>query len=150
MPEGISAQGSKLAYSPDPTWPPSSPVGGAVTFTDVAELRNHTPPANNRNILETTTHNEEDASKIVGIRRKGDMSLQINYVPDQPTHNHITGLLKAYNDGTRLIFRETYPDQSYHMFSGFVANFQPTAPVDDVLTADVTLAPTGRSLFHNP
>ncbi|TXH47142.1 MAG: hypothetical protein E6Q97_27920, partial [Desulfurellales bacterium] len=60
MPQGFSAQGTLLASSPDPNWPPSAPVGGTVTFTTLAELRNFTPPPMSRNPLETTTHNEGD------------------------------------------------------------------------------------------
>ena len=54
---GQSAQGTILARSIDPNWPDSSPQGGSVSFTDVAELRDLTPPALQRNTIETTTHN---------------------------------------------------------------------------------------------
>lgn len=150
MPQGFSAQGTIIASSPDPNWPPSAPVGGAVAFTNVAELRNFTPPPLNRNPLETTTHNEADDSWIVGIRRKGDMQANINYVPTNATHGEATGLLKDWQDGLRKIYRITFPDGYVWIFSGFVASFAPTAPVDDVLTADVTWRPTGATIFDAP
>lgn len=150
MPQGFSAQGTIIASSPDPNWPPSAPVGGTVTFTNVAELRNFTPPPLNRNPLETTTHNEADDSWIVGIRRKGDMQANINYVPTNATHSASAGLLKDWQDGVRKIYQITFPDGYKWLFSGFVSSFAPTAPVDDVLTADVTWRPTGTTLFVAP
>lgn len=147
MPQGFSAQGTLLASSPDPTWPPSAPIGGTVVFVNVAELRNFTPPPMNRNPLETTTHNELDDSWIVGIRRKGDMQANVNYVPTNVTHGEVSGLLKDYQDGLRKIYRITFPDGYKWLFSGFVSSFAPSAPVDDVLTADVTWRPTGAHIF---
>lgn len=144
MPEGISAQGTLVARSPDPNWPPSSPVGGVATFTNIAELKDITPPGLTRNALETTTHNEADDSYIVGIRRHGDLGLNMNFVPSNATHDHSTGLQKAWFDGTRDIYKITYPDGTAWLFSGFVTNVSPTAPVDEVLEADVTIRPTGR------
>lgn len=144
MPQGFSAQGTIVERSPDPNWPPTAPVGGAVTFTPIAELRDISPPALTRNELETTTHNEGDDAYLVGIRRHGTMTMMLNFVPDNATHDHVTGLQKAWFDGTRDIYRITYPDGSRWLFSGFVTNFAPTANVDSVLTADVSIRPTGK------
>lgn len=144
MPEGISAQGTKIAVSPDPNWPPSAPVGGPVNFVNIAELRNITPPGLTRNTLETTTHNEEDDSYIVGIRRHGDLTFMINFVPGNATHNEVAGLQFKWFTGSRDIYRLRYPTGNAWLFSGFVSNIGPSAPVDDVLTADVTIRPTGR------
>jgi hypothetical protein len=141
---GISAQGTLVARSPDPTWPPSAPVGGAVTFVNIAELRDITPPALTRNPLETTNHNDGDDSYIVGVRRHGEMGLSLNFLPDDTTHDHVAGLQKSWFDGDREIWRITYPDGTKWLFSGFVTNFAPAAPVDDILTADVSIRPTGK------
>ncbi len=149
-PLGISAQGTKIARSPDPNWPPSAPVGGAVNFVEIAELRDITPPGLTRNMIEMTTHNEEDDSYIVGIRRHGELTFNVNFVPTNATHDHATGLQQAWFDGTRDIYRITYPDGSQWLFSGFVANFEPDAPVDDRLAADVTIRPTGKHDWVSP
>ena len=144
MPKGISAQGTVIARSPDPLWPPEAPVGGSVDFVDIAELRDITVPALTRNEIEMTTHNEDDDSYIVGIRRHGSMTFNMNFVPSDPTHDHVDGLQAAWFNGTRDIYRITYPDGSSWLFSGFVSNFGATAPVDDRLSADVTIRPTGK------
>jgi len=150
MPEGISAQGTKIARSPDPNWPPSAPVEGSVSFTEIAELRDITPPGLTRNMIEMTTHNEADDAHVVGIRRHGELTFNVNFVPTNATHDHSTGLQKAWFDGTRDIYRITYPDGSQWLFSGFVANFEPDAPVDDRLSADVTIRPTGKHDWVSP
>lgn len=145
-PKGISAQGTKIFRSPDPNWPPESPVGGPVDFSEIGELRDITPPALTRNEIEMTTHNEEDDSYVVGIRRHGTMTFNVNFVPSDSDvgHDHLTGLQKAWFDGTRDIYKVQYPDGSSWLFSGFVSNFAPSAPVDDRLSADVSIRPTGK------
>lgn len=143
-PQGMSAQGTVIAVSQDPNWPDSAPQGGAVSFTDIAELRDNTPPALTRNMIETTTHNEQDDAYIVGIRRHGELTFNVNFLPANATHDHLTGLQKKWFDGSRDIWRVTYPNGSRWLFSGFVSNIAPSAPVDDRLSADITVRPTGR------
>lgn len=154
-PAGISAQGTIIRVSHDPFWPPSTPVGGALAFVAIAELREITPPALTRNEIEMTTHNEQDDSYIVGIRRHGTMTWNVNFLPnaDLPggnTHDHLTGLQKKWFDGTRNIYEIEYPDGTSWMFSGFVSNFAPSAPVDDRLGADVSVRPTGGHIWNEP
>lgn len=144
MSDGISAQGTIIRRSPDPAWPPSAPVGGSVLFTDIGELRDITPPALSRNEIELTNHNDQDDSYIVGIRRHGTMTVNVNFVPTLASHDHLTGLQKAWFDGTRDIYQIEYPDGTIWVFSGFVTNVGPSAPVDDRLSADVSIRPTGK------
>lgn len=141
--EGMSAQGTLVARSPDPNWPTVG-TGDPLSFTNIAELRELTPPALTRNEIELTNHNNEDDEYIVGIRRHGTMTFNLNFVPNTATHNHSTGLQAAWFNGSRDIYRITYPDGTQWLFSGFVTNFAPSAPVDDRLSADVTVRPTGR------
>lgn len=147
-PLGISAQGTVIARSVDPLWPPSAPVGGSVSFIDIAELKDVTPPPLTRNELETTTQNSGDDAYIVGIRRHGTFTTMINWVPSNSTHNVATGLQGEYYNGNRSIYRITFPDGTKWLFSGFVTNFAPHAPVDGVLTADITIRPTGTHLWQ--
>src|SRR5690242_5491005 len=108
-PQGFSAQGTIVSRSLDPLWPPTLPVGGPVNFTDIAELTDVTPPPQTRKELETTTHNSADAAYVVGIRRKGAMTLQLNFVPKNGTHDQLTGLQYSWDQGLRDIYRITYP-----------------------------------------
>jgi len=141
---GISAQGTVVARSKDPNWPDASPQGGSVSFADIAELTDVTAPALTRKAIETTSHNQSDDRYIVGIRRHGDLTLRINFIPTESSHDQTNGLQKAWFDGSRDIYRITYPDGSKWLFSGFVTNIAPKAPVDAALTADVSIRPTGK------
>lgn len=143
----ISAQGTIVARSIDPNWPDDDPQGGAVEFVDIAELKDITPPALTRNSIETTTHNQDADRYIVGIKRHGEMSMNLNFLPDNATHDHVTGLQQAWDDGSRDIYRIAYPNGRTWIFSGYVTNLEPDAPVDDALTADVTIRPTGDHAF---
>jgi len=144
MSEGMSAQGTMIRVSLDPNWPPVNPVGGPVEFEDIGELREITAPALTRNNIELTNHNNADDEYIVGIRRHGELTFNVNFVPRLGSHDHLTGLQKKWFDGTRDIYKLTYPDGTSWLFSGFVSNVGASAPVDDRLSADITIRPTGR------
>ncbi len=138
-PQAISAQGTLIARAPEAT---------PGVYTTIGELRDITPPPLMRNPIETTSHNEDEESFVVGIRRKGEMTFTIGFTPvADGTHDHQTGLIKSWLDGSRDVFRITYPDGSIWYFSGYVTNVAPAAPVDDGLTADVTIRPTGVMSF---
>lgn len=144
---GISAQGTIVRRSIDPNWPDDSPQGGVVAFEDIAELGNIKPPQKTRKEIETTVHNSNDERVIVGIRRKGGMTINLNFLPSNASHDHLTGLQQAWDDGSRDIYQIEYPDGSGETFSGYVTNIGPSAPVDDKLSADVTIKPTNHSEF---
>jgi len=134
MPDAMSAQGTLIARAPAAT---------PTQFTTIAELRNITPPPLTRKPIETSSHNEIEESFVVGIRRKGEMTFQIGFVPSGATHGRASGLVKAWEDGTRDIYKVTFPDGTQWLFSGYVSNIGPSAPLDDGLVADITIRPTG-------
>ena len=116
--------------------------------TPIAELRDITPPPLSRNPLETTTHNSDDDSYVVGIRRKGTLDMNVNFLPSgEATHDAIAGLMKAWADGSKDEYLIEYPDGATWLFSGFVSNIAPTAPVDGVLSADISIRPSGGQIF---
>ena len=144
---GMSAQGTLVARSGDPNWPDAAPSGGTVVFVDIGELEDITPPALTRKPIETTTHNQTDDRYVVGIRRHGEMQMKMNFVPNLGSHDELTGLTGCWKNGTRDIYRITFPDSSTWIFSGFLTNFAPAAPVDGALSASVSIRPTGAHAF---
>jgi len=133
----ISAQGTLVARRPF----------GSGTFTTIGELRDITVPPIMRNPIEMTAHNDTEETFVMGIRRKGELSFQIGFVPSLATHNDSAGLIQSIKNGDRDTWRITYPDTSQFLFSGYVSNIAISAPVDDALVADVTVRPTGASQF---
>jgi len=116
--------------------------------TDIAELRDITPPALTRNPIETTMHNSEDDSYVVGIRRKGELSFTLGFLPSgEATHNAVAGLMEAWAEGSKDRYEITFPDGAKWIFSGFVSNIAPSAPVDDGLVADVSIRPSGGQIL---
>ena len=132
MSDAISAHGTLVARQ----------VAGTGAFTDVAELRDITPPALTRNQIETTNQNDDDDSYVVGIRRRGDLTFNLGFLPSGAAHGISSGLMKSWEDGQLDGWRVTFPDGGVWIFSGYITNIAPTAPVDDGLTADVSIRPT--------
>lgn len=116
--------------------------------TDIAELKDITPPPLSRKAIETTTHNSDDDSYVAGVRRKGELSMMVNWLPaDEASHDATTGLLDAWADGSKDKYEIDYPDGSVWVFSGFVIGIAPKAPVDGAFEATITIRPSGGQIF---
>lgn len=116
--------------------------------TPIAELRDITLPSLTRNPIETSMHNSEDDSYAPGMRRKSELQLTLGFLPSgDATHNHVAGLIKAWVDGSIDEYTVDFPDDARWLFSGFVSNISPTAPVDGLLEAQVSIRPTGGQTF---
>jgi hypothetical protein len=137
--DAISAQGTLIARAPAAT---------PTTFANIGNMMDISGPALMRNEIETTSHNDTEESFTVGIKRKGPLTFQLGYLPGNPSHGLVSGLLKAWNDGSRDVYKITWPDSTLWLFSGYVVNFAPGAPVDDLLTADVTIRPTHQGIYN--
>lgn len=111
----------------------------------IAELKDITPPALSRKPNETTTQNSDDDSFIMGgVRRHGEIKAMVNFLTDDPTHDASTGLLAAWEDKTKDGYQIDFPDGGVWIWSGYVQDIAPKAPVDGVQEADVTWRTTGR------
>jgi hypothetical protein len=115
---------------------------------DIAELKDITPMPLTRKAIETTTHNSDDDSYVVGIRRKGDLSFMINWLPSgEATHGATSGLLEAWATGSKDRYDILFPDGSQWIFSGFVTNIAPKQPVDGAQEASISVRPSGGQVF---
>lgn len=137
MGDAISAQGTIIERDP---------LGGGA-FVAIAELRDISGPALSRNPIETTNHNDADESFVVGIRRHGEVTFQLGYIPTEASHDDTAGLIQSWQNGDKDVFRVTFPDGTEWVFSGYITNFAPSMPVDDGLVADVSIRTTGTMLF---
>jgi len=138
MSNAISAQGTLVERAPQAT---------PTAFVVIDNMMDVTPPSLARNALETTSHNDIEEAYVMGIRRKGTLGFSLGWLQSGASHGIASGLVKAWIDNDRSIWRITYPDNSKIVFSGFVSNIAPSAPVDDVLMADVEVRPTGTATF---
>ena len=116
--------------------------------TAVGELRDITMPALTRNTFDTSNQTDSDDSYVVGIRRKGDLSFSINFLPSgETTHGATSGLIKSWTDGSKDLWQGVYPDGATWSCSGYTTSIAPKAPVDGELSADITVKLTNAFIF---
>lgn len=120
------------------------------SWTTIAELGGDiAPPALTRSSTEITPHNDDIDSYIMGVARRGEITFTLNFLPDDATHDHLTGLIKAWIDKSFDGYKIIFPDTTEWIFSGFIGNFAPTAPVrEGALTADVMIRPSGPHIME--
>ena len=136
MSEGIAAHGTLVARE----------LSGATMgdFTTIAELIDIVPPPLTRPSSEITPHNDLVDSYVVGVRRRGEMTLQLNYLKSAITHFIPSGIVQAWVDGSLDGYRMTFKDGCVWIFSGFVTNVAKATPVrEGGQAANVTIRPSG-------
>lgn len=119
--------------------------GGA--FTDIAELGDVTAPELSRNEFEATIQNENIDSYVMGVFRRGLFTVPLNFIPDNNTHDHLTGVQKLLKDNTMTGWRVRFPQVTPALdwvMSGQVKSFGPiTGPVDGKLAATLSVRFSG-------
>lgn len=117
-------------------------LDGMPTWTTIASVRNIEGPSLLSEVIDATTHDESTGyrSYIEGLRDSGDLTMEIAYDPAAASHAWI----HATGRGTIKDYKLTFPDTgtTTWSFSGLVTNFTPKAPVDGLMTADVTIKVT--------
>lgn len=126
-------------------------LGYGVTLTRnavaIAEISNVGGPSLSRDSVDVTHHASPDRWRefIKGLKDGGEVSFDINHIPDNPTHDATTGLLSDFaNDTTIDTWGMTFPDGTVWTFPGFLTNFEPQGPVDDKLAASITIKVAGK------
>lgn len=136
MAEGYSSHGTVIRREMDPD-------GAPGVFTPIGEIGDITPPGLSRNEHPTLSHNKDIDSYVGGVLRRQAVTFPIFFNRNDPTHDHQTGLYQAIADNAFEGYKVTQPDGFEWLFSGFVQNIAPSAPVDGVQTAQVTIRPSG-------
>lgn len=119
--------------------------GGPEVFTTIAEIFNIGGPALAGEIIDVT-HMESPGrfrEKIVGILDGGEVSLELSWIPDNTVH---AGIITDFKNRTKRNFELTWPDtaSTKWSFAAFITSFEPSGPVDDKLTASITLTISGE------
>ena len=99
-----------------------------------------------RDTFDSTAQDDPQQTFVVSnLILNAEFTVKINYRPTDPTHNATTGLIAAVRTrpAVRKNYRCLYPDASGHVFNCYVTGFQPHAPNNGLLSADVTFQPTG-------
>ncbi len=139
MTQGTSAFGTLLQIGDG---------GGPEVFTTVAEIVTITGPSLSLDMIEMTHHESPGSWEefVGGILRSGEVTFDLNYIPDDSTQDASTGLIADLEAKTLRNFQMIFPNTAATQFdfSAFVTGFEPSAPFDDKLGASVTLKISGQ------
>lgn len=121
------------------------PVGSQGDFTVVAELNGDIQwPELNRPSTETTPHQDDIDDHVLGRLGRGPLTFSVNFVYNDGTHDHLTGLIKKMTDNVMFGIRLRGPGGSANtdewICSGQIESFSETSPVrEGARTAEVTI-----------
>lgn len=109
----------------------------AAAFTEIGEVFEFTPPEQMDDEIEVSHFRSPDGYKefIGGMTDPGECTFGINYIPGGQTEV----LIMTAKAGKRPVpFEVEWPNGSVWAFNNLIRGFNPTAPLNDRLTATVT------------
>jgi hypothetical protein len=129
-----------------------APIATPSTFTEIAEVGDISLPSFDHNEFDATSHNRNIDAYVLGVLRRELFTIKLNFLPSDPTHDHLTGLLKASftnpvpMDGFKIVF----PD----LVNNWIASGQVKSvknivlPVDGLSTADCEIRFSDRMVVN--
>ena len=122
--------------------------GSPETFTTIAEVRDIEGPELEAEAKEVTSHDSPGGWReyITTLLSGGEVSFDLNFIPTHATLSPSTGLVKLLRSRTLRNFRLVFPDvaATAWTFAALVVGFKPSGPVEDELSAEVTLQVSGE------
>lgn len=122
--------------------------GSPENFTTIAEVTDITGPGLVQDPLDVTSHESPGAFRefVGGLLDGGEVTFTINYVPTAATQDASTGLIADMIARIVRNFQLVFPDvgATTWSFAALITAFEPAEPVDDRLSAEVTLKVTGQ------
>lgn len=131
---------------------------GAIpeVFAVIAELKSIPIPQAERPRIDVSTHDNAAFTReyVPNLSDLPALSFEINWLPKDPTHDHLTGLNALQISGEEANFKVRLNDRVgvgvnavVLTFPATVPNFAPAAPVDNVYTATVQLQPSAAPSY---
>lgn len=129
MPSAIESQGIVLSCTV------GSPTG---TMTPIANVTGFSGPGGSASVIDITNLSSTAKEKLMGLPDEGQLTIDINYDPDNASH---IALRNARKTRTRTEFKITLTDATATVltFWGYVLGFAITAGVDQALKASITV-----------
>ena len=125
--------------------------GAPESFTTIAEVRSISGPTLTNDIIDITNMDSVGGVREfkAGLTDPGDLTFDINFQPTEGTHDDVTGTLSLLISKVTRNFRLVFPDGSRTwQFGGIIVGHPVSFPIDDAITASVTLKITGLPDFN--
>jgi hypothetical protein len=132
---------------------PTSGFTGTQVFATIAELKSVPIPQLEAPRIDVSTHDNAQFVReyVNNMTDLPAVTFEINYLPNNPTHDHKTGLLSLQLSGAQADFKVFYNSKVVPpvvlTFPATVTSFRPSAPVDNVYTAQCQLQPTSAPVY---
>jgi hypothetical protein len=118
-----------------------APLANPTAFVTVGEITEVDPGGKSRNKIETSTHNEETESHVLGILRQSDPTFKINYVASDATH---VVLNSDIDNNVKAVWQVLFKSGRIRQGEGYLQNFKfHVIPVDGKQGADLAFVWAG-------
>lgn len=121
-------------------------MAGGTVYTEIGQVMDISGPGMTRDSIEVTTRDSVGLWNefIKGFKDGGELTFGLVLDTSLATHGTAaTGLLSDFADDTTIPAWElTLPQSRKFNFDGFLTSYQPTEPMKDALTADITVKVT--------
>lgn len=131
----MSASSAKIGYNTD------FAIYNGSAYVEVAEVTSITWPGYQRDAIEATHLNSDDQFReyVPGLMDAGEVTLDLNFVPS--ASDVFIAAMTAASIGQ---FKITAQGGVNVVFKGIVTSYQAQSPVDDRMTASVTIKVTAK------
>lgn len=122
--------------------------GGSEVFTTIAEVLNISGPGLKREVVDVTNMDSTEGwrERVPTLLDGGEISLDLNFLPETATQSFSGGLIRDLKDGTKRNFQLRFSNTGNTTWTipAYVTAFEPSSKVDDRLMAKVTLVVSGK------
>lgn len=117
--------------------------GAPETFADIAEIKDLND-GDDAELRDVTNHQSAGSRReyIAGLIDGGELTMTLNYLPNNATQNRVTGLQAALRQ-TKNFRLEEPGNATGYQFAAVVQSVGRAYPVDDVMELSVTIKKTG-------
>lgn len=137
-----------MAYSSFATLLKMGDGGSPEAFTTVGELLDIKGPELEADTEDITNHSSTEGWEEVlpTILKGGEVTFDVNHMPEHATHNLATGMLKDLVGRTKRNWRLTFPNTgaTSWTFPAYVTGFSPSDPVKGIMKASIKLRISGK------
>jgi hypothetical protein len=117
---------------------------GSGTYNAIAEVTSITPPSDKIDIIEATHMTSSGGNKefLIGLNDPGEAGFTFNFIASGTADT----ALRAWRAARAArACRITYPNGVTWTFQGILTGYQPSLPMNDKMSADVTIKVTGST-----